>query len=75
MDAAQFKEVLTYQEPSFGYNGKEYSISSPDGKYYVWAEGLPGGADLVFRDVDELLDHWMIQGQPLRSILPFIDFN
>ena len=75
MDAAQFKNMLSYQEPDFGYNGKKYSICSPDGNFYVTAEDFPSDVDLVFQDADDLLDHWIIQGKPLRSILPDIDFG
>lgn len=75
MTVEQFKGVLMCQEPDFGYNGKEYSICSPDGKFYVTAEDSPGDIDLVFQDADDLLDHWAIQGKTLRSILPDINFN
>jgi hypothetical protein len=75
LDINRFKQILAYNEPSFGYNGKEYSICSPDGKYYVTAEDSPGDIDLVFKDPDDLLDHWLVQGKPLRDILQNIDLS
>lgn len=75
MDIDKFKELLNCNEPSFGYKGKEYSICSPDGKFYVTAEDSPGDIDLVFTDSDDLLDHWLVQGKPLREILQNIDIN
>lgn len=75
MTVKRFKKVLMCQEPDFGYNGKEYSVCSPDGKFYVTAEDSPSDVNLTFLDVDDLLDHWLIQGKTLRSILPDIDFG
>lgn len=75
MDVSTFKKILTYQEPSFGYNGKEYSICSPDGKFYVTAEDSLKDVDLVFHTADALLDGWIIQGRQLRDIIPNIELN
>ena len=75
MNVSEFAEVLTYQEPSFGYNGKEYSICSPDGNFYVTAEDSPGDSELVFSSVADLLNNWIIQGKPLKDIVPDIDFG
>lgn len=75
MKESAFKEMLQYNEPTFGYAGYDYSICSPDGKYYVWAEDNPEDADLSFDSADDLLDNWVIQGKPLRLILPDIELN
>lgn len=75
MNTFEFKELLKYNEPCFGYNNKEYIVSSPDGKYYVWAEDSPQDVNLVFDTVDDLLRGWFIQGKPLYQILPDIDLN
>ena len=64
MTVKQFKEIMEYNEPDFGYRGEEYSICWPNGVYYVTASS-----------VDEMLDHWLIQGKPLREILPEIDLQ
>ena len=69
MTVEQFKEIMACNEPDFTYNGQLYSICWPDGKYYVTASDSPGDADLVFDTLDDLLDHWIIQGAPLREIL------
>ncbi|WP_312060424.1 hypothetical protein [Anaerotignum sp.] len=73
MNIDQFKDLLDYSEPSFGYNGKEYAISSPNGKFYVWAEDRPQDIDLEFESKDDLLDNWNIQGKTLREIIELID--
>ena len=72
MTVEGFKELMTCNEPDFSYNGQEYSICWPDGRYYVTASDSPSDIDLAFDTLDDLLDHWMIQGKPLRSILPDI---
>lgn len=75
MNIGQFKDLLDYSEPSFGYNGKEYAISSPNGKFYVWAEDSPQDVDLEFATKDDLLDNWNIQGKKLREIIGYIEIN
>lgn len=73
MNIDQFKDLLDYSEPSFGYNGKEYAISSPNDKFYVWAEDRPQDVDLEFQSKDDLLDNWNIQGKALREIIELLD--
>ena len=75
MNSEKFKDILQYNEPSFGYNGHEYSICSPDGMFYVMSSDNPTDSSLEFSSVDALLDGWIIQGKPLRDILPHIDLN
>ncbi len=75
MTLNDFRSLLICNEPDFSYNGQVYSICSPDGKYYVTASDSPGDVDLVFASVDDLLDHWIIQGKPLREILPYIQIQ
>lgn len=70
-----FKEMLMVNEPSFEYNGKEYAISSPNGVFCVYAEDSPPDEDLIFETVDDLLEHWMIQGKPLKEIVKELDFG
>ena len=72
MTVKEFKDLLLYNEPEFEYNGKAYSICSPDGNFYVLSEDNPADDDLVFNSVDDMLDHWIIQGKPLREIIPDI---
>ncbi|WP_042435931.1 hypothetical protein [Faecalispora jeddahensis] len=75
MTADAFKKMMACNEPDFSYNGQDYSICWPDGKYYVTASDNPGDIDLVFHSLDDLLDRWIIQGKPLRQILPDIQFD
>lgn len=75
MTVDRFKEIMQCNEPDFGYNGKEYSICHPKDKFYVWSEDQPADTDLEFDTLDDLLDRWVIQGKPLREILPYIDLE
>ena len=75
MTVERFKEIMEYNEPDFGYRGEEYSICWPNGVYYVTASDNPQDQELSFSSVDEMLDHWIIQGKPLREILPEIDLK
>lgn len=71
----KFKAAMMCNEPDFRYNGQDYSICHPDGRYYVTASDSPGDVDLTFDTLDSLLDGWVIQGKPLREILPNIEFD
>ena len=73
MNIDYFKEMMYWAEPDFEYNGEQYSICHPDGKYYVLSSDRPEDEELVFRSVDEMLDGWIIQGRTLREILPDIE--
>lgn len=73
MTRVEFLEMISYNEPTFHYNGREYSICCPDGRYYVTAEDRASDLELVFDSPEELLDGWMIQGKSLGEILPLID--
>lgn len=75
MTVERFTEIMLCNEPEFDYNEQTYSICSPDGKYYVTASDSPADMYLEFDTLDDLLDRWMIQGRPLRSILPDIDLE
>lgn len=75
MTVEKFKEIMLYNEPSFGYQGKEYSICHPKDTFYVWSEDQPEDTNLEFFDLDDLLDRWVIQGKTLREILPDIDLE
>ena len=56
-----------------GYKGKNYSICHPKDKYYIFSEDDPAVNDLVFNSVDDMLDHWILEGRTLREIIPDID--
>ena len=75
MDIEEFKEMMCCNEPEFMYNGEKYSICNPDGNYYVLASDSPGDEDLVFETLDDLLENWIIQGKPLKEILPEANFD
>ena len=70
-----FIEMLYFNEPTFIYNGKEYSICHPENKYYVTSEDNPKDAELEFNSPDDLLDNWVIQGKLLREICKQINFE
>lgn len=75
MTVKDFREMMMCNEPDFTYNGQEYSICSPDGKYYVMASDSPGDINLEFDTLDDLLGGWMIQGKTLQEVLPEIQFD
>lgn len=75
MDTKKFEEILSYNEPTFGYKGKDYTICSPNGKFYVWAEDSPNDENLEFNDYEDLINNWIIQGKPLKSILDEIELT
>lgn len=75
MTVSHFKEIMMCNEPEFSYNGQEYSICSPNGKYYVTASDSPSDVELEFETLDDLLNSWMIQGHPFREILPHTDLR
>ena len=75
MTVDRFKEIMLCNEPEFSYRGKESSVCSPNGKYYVTASDSPSDTDLEFSTLDDLLDSWMIQGRRLREILPELDWE
>lgn len=73
MTVDEFRELMRCNEPDFRYHGQEYSVCSPNGKYYVTASDSPDDSDLEFDTLDELLEHWMVQGNRFRDILPEIE--
>lgn len=70
MTVKEFKEMIICNEPAFMYDGAVYGICHPSGTFYVRAEGHPEYDELSFSDVDDLLDNWIIDGNPFRDILP-----
>lgn len=75
MTVDQFKEMMMFNEPDFQYHGQDYSVCSPNGKYYVTASDSPADINLEFDTLDDLLDHWLIQGHKFRDIVSDIDFS
>ena len=75
MTVDEFMEMLYFNEPDFCYNGCMYSICHPKEQFYVSEEENPEANELVFDSVEDLLDNWMIQGKPLREIIPNIEWD
>ncbi len=73
MTANEFRESLICNEPDISYQGKNYSICHPEERYYIFSEDDLAVNDLVFESADDLLDHWILGGKPLREIIPEID--
>ena len=73
MTVNEFRESLIYNEPDIGYKGQNYSICHPKDKYYIFSEDDPAVNDLDFNSVDDMLDHWILEGRTLREIIPDID--
>ncbi len=73
MTAYEFEKLMQCNEPDFRYHGQEYSVCSPNGKYYVTASDDSSASDLEFDTLDGLLEHWIVQGRRFRDILPDIE--
>ena len=78
MTLKDFTTILGYSEPDFGYHGKWYTIcwsgnTFPDVDFGV--SSFDGNDDefRTFYGLDDLLDSCMIDGEPLREILPEIE--
>lgn len=75
MTIEQFKEMIVYNEPVFLYKGKEYSICHPSNTFYVREASWPANQDIMFHDVNDLLNNWLIEGMPFKEILSDIDWG
>lgn len=75
MTVEEFKEIIPYNEPTFSYKGIEYTICHPNDEFYVrdWSKSEPESTS--FSDVDDLLNHWIIQGKSFREVLPYTDLE
>lgn len=73
MTVEDFSDMLYWAEPDFEYHGERYSICHPNGRYYVFSSDRPEDEELEFDSIDEMLDHWIIQGKRLRDIVPEIE--
>lgn len=62
-----------WEEIDFVYNGKPYWLSSccaPEGKTLICT---PTQRLIVDADIDIILDTTMVEGKPLREMLPLIE--
>ena len=61
---------LMINEPQFDLGNKQYSVCCPSNDVYsTWDSD---GNTFDFRGISELLDNWMIEGKPFRSIIESI---
>lgn len=72
MTVEKFRDIIRYNEPYFLFQGKTYSICHPDTMFYARCDDWPVDQDIAFQDVDDLLERWVIEGRPLKDILPEI---
>lgn len=76
MTEQEFREMMECNEPDLEIRGKYYSITcscAPDYKYYAMEIGASEDDFLEFESLDDLLEHWVIQGTPLRELLDEIE--
>ena len=78
MTLEEFESILNYEEPDFEYHGKWYNICWPHGcfpdvDFGVAAYDGVGDEFPTFHGLDDLLDNCIIEGKPLREILPEIE--
>ena len=57
---------LMINEPVFSIGNKQYSVCSPGSGFSTWSSD---GTMLDFPDIQSLLDGWVIDGKPFRSIV------
>lgn len=75
MTVDRFRDIIRYNEPCFLYRGKSYSICHPTDVFYARRDDWPPDVGPSFKDVDDLLDHWIIEGRPFKEILPELDYD
>ena len=76
-DDLEFLEVLKYVvehhcELDFDYKGKAYKIEFLHGKLcaYLNEANTP---EYSFEDLDDLMEHYLVDGVPFKDIIPEID--
>lgn len=72
MKIVDFVDVLMCNEPTFDYNGTEYSICFVKNRFYIGISG-DESTDEIFNTVDEMLNNYYIDGKPLKQIVDKIN--
>lgn len=67
MSREKLIEFLICNEPSFEYNGKEYGVCWPEGKYIAWEIGNEE-SEQHFETPEDLLSKWIIDGSKFEDI-------
>lgn len=67
------KEILAgCTEFVFSYKGKTYRIEPVDGKLVAYLEE-ENSPESMFSDLDDLMQHYIVEGLPFKDIVPEID--
>lgn len=61
---------LTMNEPTFDVADKQYSVCNPGGKSFATWDS--DGNTYNFQGLDDLLDHWIVDGKSFRDIVQSI---
>ena len=68
-----YKVGKCHFEMDFGYNDIDYHINVEDDRFVAYenAEGTP---EYSFDSIDDLLEHFMLDGKPLKDLIPELDY-
>lgn len=66
MDDNNIAQYIMLNEPAFSVDGTQYSICYVNGIYGTWDSN---GNTFDFESIEALLENWMIDGKPFRSIV------
>lgn len=66
MDDNRIALYLMMNEPAFDMGGKQYSVCCPDETFSTWDSD---GNELDFKNIHDLLDNWIVAGQPFRNVV------
>ena len=60
---------LDLNEPSFDFNGKQYSVCHVNGVYGTWDSD---GNTFDFHSLSDLLENWIFDGKPFRQVVEMV---
>lgn len=69
MDDDKIALFLMMNEPAFDMGGKQYSVCCPGDTFATWDSD---GNEFDFSDIQDLLDHWIVDGKPFRDVIGII---
>lgn len=77
MNINNFKDAAIVNDLSFKYKDKEFSILMDNNSYVAIDDnGNVKKFDKyndLYKDLDDLIDNWMIEGQQIKDIVQYIE--
>lgn len=71
MTLSELKNYLNVSDLEFEYNGRSYFICPIDGRY---SAGESWTTEFDFKDFDDLVNNFIVQDKPLKTILKMIEY-